>query len=259
MPDSLQSRSDDEQRRARQLLLIKIALAAAVALILILALTLSEEPGTSEPAPTAQVVKPISSALPDTPAGESIEDAAMRALKTSEEAAQIQSAVLAEQKSMPQTASGVAEETADPTAPVLGAPLAASMPSSGQAESSGRLVLGQQPATRAAQPAANRAAPRVALATPATPVTVPPPAPVASSVAPRPVPPNFLVQAGVFANHGNAEELRNRLVAAGIPAQIESRVQVGPFGTKQEALAAQQKLRALGLDGGMLVPRPSAK
>ncbi|MEW6164025.1 MAG: SPOR domain-containing protein [Pseudomonadota bacterium] len=65
----------------------------------------------------------------------------------------------------------------------------------------------------------------------------------------------FLVQVGVFSNHANAEELVQKLQAAGIPAQIESRVQVGPFASRAEADAARVKLKALGLDDGMLVRR----
>lgn len=65
----------------------------------------------------------------------------------------------------------------------------------------------------------------------------------------------FLVQIGVFSNHANAEELVTRLQAAGIPAQIESRVQVGPFASRAEADAARAKLKALGIDDGLLVRR----
>ena len=64
----------------------------------------------------------------------------------------------------------------------------------------------------------------------------------------------FLVQVGVFSNLGNAEELRKKLADAGIPAQIEARVQVGPFATQAEAAAAQNKLRSLGMDPGMVLP-----
>jgi len=63
----------------------------------------------------------------------------------------------------------------------------------------------------------------------------------------------FLVQVGVFFNLSNAEELRKKLVDAGIPAQIEARVQVGPFATKAEAAAVQQKLKSLGVEPGMLL------
>lgn len=67
-------------------------------------------------------------------------------------------------------------------------------------------------------------------------------------------PPNgFVLQIGVFSNVANAEDLRKRLVDAGIPAHIEARVQVGPFASQAEAVAAQQKLRALGMEPGMLI------
>lgn len=62
----------------------------------------------------------------------------------------------------------------------------------------------------------------------------------------------YVLQMGVFNNVANAEELRAKLELAGIPAQIEARVQVGPFKTREEADAAREKLRALGLDGGIL-------
>lgn len=63
----------------------------------------------------------------------------------------------------------------------------------------------------------------------------------------------FILQVGVFLNLSNAEDLRRRLVDAGIPAHIEARVQVGPFASQAEAVAAQQKLRALGMEPGMLI------
>jgi cell division protein FtsN len=66
---------------------------------------------------------------------------------------------------------------------------------------------------------------------------------------------HFLVQVGVFSNHANAEELVSKLHEAGIPAQIESRVQVGPFVSRAEADAARAKLKAMGLDDGLLVRR----
>lgn len=65
----------------------------------------------------------------------------------------------------------------------------------------------------------------------------------------------FLVQVGVFSSHANAEELTNKLHEAGIPAHIESRVQVGPFASRMEADAARAKLKAMGLDEGLLVRR----
>lgn len=63
----------------------------------------------------------------------------------------------------------------------------------------------------------------------------------------------FALQVGVFANARNAEELRARLTLAGIPSQAETRVHVGPFRTRTEAVAALAKLKALGLDRSQLV------
>jgi DedD protein len=63
----------------------------------------------------------------------------------------------------------------------------------------------------------------------------------------------FLVQMGVFNNISNAEDLRAKLEMAGVPTQIEARVQVGPFSTREEAEAARQKLVALGMEPGLLV------
>lgn len=88
--------------------------------------------------------------------------------------------------------------------------------------------------------------------------------PASSQAAPAPAKPlaqvvegarRFLVQVGVFSNHANAEEMVQKLQAAGIPAQIESRVQVGPFASQVEANAARAKLKELGIDDGLLVRR----
>lgn len=67
----------------------------------------------------------------------------------------------------------------------------------------------------------------------------------------------FLLQAGVFASAERAEELHAKLTLSGIPTQIETRVQVGPFRTRQEALAAQAKLKALGIDSLLVMPKGS--
>ncbi|WP_158239279.1 SPOR domain-containing protein [Uliginosibacterium sp. TH139] len=64
----------------------------------------------------------------------------------------------------------------------------------------------------------------------------------------------FILQVGVFSNPGNAEELHNKLRQAGIPTQLETRVQVGPFSSKEEAVKAQDRLKKLGIGGGMLLP-----
>lgn len=63
----------------------------------------------------------------------------------------------------------------------------------------------------------------------------------------------FILQLGVFNNIANAEELRAKLEQNGIPSQIEARVQLGPFQTRQEAEAMREKLRALGMETGLLM------
>ncbi len=67
----------------------------------------------------------------------------------------------------------------------------------------------------------------------------------------------FLLQAGVFTSTERAEELHAKLTLNGIPTQVETRVQVGPFHTRQEALAAQARLKALGIDSLLVMPKGS--
>lgn len=67
---------------------------------------------------------------------------------------------------------------------------------------------------------------------------------------PRPVSSNsgYTVQAGVFLHASNAENMLRQVQSAGIPAYLETRVQIGPFKSQQEADAAVKKLRKLGLE-----------
>ena len=65
----------------------------------------------------------------------------------------------------------------------------------------------------------------------------------------------FAVQAGVFSDPRRAEELHARLALEGIPSTIEARVQAGPFKSKEEAEAARIKMKALGIDAVMLMPK----
>lgn len=58
----------------------------------------------------------------------------------------------------------------------------------------------------------------------------------------------YSVQAGVFLHASNAEKLLAQIQAAGIPAYLETRVQIGPFKTKAEAEAAVSKLKKLGIE-----------
>ena len=65
----------------------------------------------------------------------------------------------------------------------------------------------------------------------------------------------FLLQAGVFSNVQRAEELHARLTLSGVPSTLETRVQVGPFKTRQEAEAAQAKLKELGVEAILVPPK----
>lgn len=64
----------------------------------------------------------------------------------------------------------------------------------------------------------------------------------------------YVLQFGFFSSAARAEELKARLAQAGIPAQVETRLVVGPFVDRREALAAQARLREKGIDTGVLLP-----
>lgn len=85
------------------------------------------------------------------------------------------------------------------------------------------------------------------------PVAAPPHRAPASRPVTQAVERRYALQMGVFGNMANAEDLRAKLVANGIPATIEARVSVGPFRTRQEVDAARAKLKELGLDDGLLI------
>ncbi len=122
-------------------------------------------------------------------------------------------------------------------------------------------VAAQPVLPRASQPLplapARPAESRVAPVTATPPRTAPPSA--AGQPQPPPMPPRlfagYALQAGVFANPRHAEELHARLTLEGIPSTIEARVQVGPFKNREEAEATRVKLKALGIDAVMLMPK----
>lgn len=134
-----------------------------------------------------------------------------------------------------------------------------------------------------AQPVAPKPAPAPQAAKPAPAVPAPPPAAapapaartpveprVAQPLAPRPpeaVPPahqvpaplrlfaGYVVQAGVFTSVQRAEELHAKLTLNGIPSTLEARVQAGPFKNRAEAAAAQEKMKALGIEAVLIPPK----
>jgi DedD protein len=96
---------------------------------------------------------------------------------------------------------------------------------------------------------------------PATPPLVSPAEPAQPSASPpaviRPAT-GFVVQAGVFTNPQHAEDIYAKLVQNGIPATLETRVQVGPFKTQAEAQAVRAKMKALGIEA-VVLPPPSGR
>jgi DedD protein len=66
--------------------------------------------------------------------------------------------------------------------------------------------------------------------------------------------PRYMLQLGVFNHPDNARQLLAKLSGAGIAAQAETRVQVGPFATREEAETAIRKLKAIGVESTLLIP-----
>lgn len=65
----------------------------------------------------------------------------------------------------------------------------------------------------------------------------------------------FIVQLGVFAESGNADELAARVKAWGYTTQLHARVVVGPYPDQQSAQAALQKLqRERSMEGVVIMP-----
>jgi cell division protein FtsN len=117
----------------------------------------------------------------------------------------------------------------------------------------------------AAQPALPRATPSVRPAASQPKAAAPAQAaptrsePAAAAVPPQPSPPRlfsgYALQAGVFSDPRRAEELHARLILEGIPSTIEARVQVGPFNSRAEAEAAREKMKTMGIDAVLLLPK----
>ncbi|MDR1994586.1 SPOR domain-containing protein [Azonexus sp.] len=149
-----------------------------------------------------------------------------------------------------------------PAAEAPPAPVVEPKPTAGTGAELGSAPVGQRPASAPATPPAPRQAP-VARPAPVVEETAPPqlvaptPAPAAAPVKP-PVAARlfsgFVLQAGVFSSPQLAEELRAKLTLSGVPSSVETRVQVGPFHTRQEAEAAQARLKELGIQTILIAP-----
>lgn len=121
----------------------------------------------------------------------------------------------------------------------------------------GRAVVTEsKPAPVAAgKPAEHAPAPAAAAPVRDEPAVAKEPAPTRTQPSPPRLFSGYAVQAGVFSDPRRAEALQARLVSEGIPATIESRVQVGPFKTQAEAEAARARMKELGIDSVMLMPK----
>lgn len=191
-------------------------------------------PAKSEPPPVAEPVKEEPAAAPapaaDAKPGEPVAEAKQEPVVVAKQ----------EQKAAP-------EGTVAPGAPPL-QPLPPEKPLTRPATSRPASIRPAEPVPPAASPAA-RPEPARELAQSHVPARRAP----ASRPITQPDERQYALQVGVFSNVANAEDLRAKLEMNGIPARIEARVHVGPFGSKEEAEAARAKLKELGLDGGLLV------
>ncbi len=105
-----------------------------------------------------------------------------------------------------------------------------------------------------ATPASTPATAPAAVAAPAPAAAVPAPVAVVKAPVASETQGGYAVQVGVFGTAAQAEALRSRLSAAGIPAQLETRVVVGPFNDRRDAVAAQNRLQDKGFSAGELIP-----
>lgn len=123
-------------------------------------------------------------------------------------------------------------------------------------------VQHQAPAAAAAQPVPSR----VTEARPAAPAEEPSqaarpaatPAPAGGSTLGGRLFKGYALQAGVFSDVSGAEEVRAKLMLNNIPSTLEVRIHVGPFKTREEADAAREKMKALGIDAMLLTPPKGA-
>jgi len=150
-------------------------------------------------------------------------------------------AVLENRQKLPSTATNLKSPVARVPTPVVQPP----QPEP-EATAAPAIVPPVQRAPAPVEPAPAKPSARVQEAKPPAAVT----APVVSRLFS-----GFLLQAGVFTSIQRAEELHARLTLSGIPSSLETRVQVGPFKSKQEAEAAQAKLRELGVETILVPPR----
>ena len=112
-------------------------------------------------------------------------------------------------------------------------------------------------ATVAPAPAVAQAPAAVQVAAAARPSPAAPAQAAAAGAAPAPrasAEGAYYLPLGAFPTAEQAEVLRARLSAEGVPSHLETRVLVGPFADRRDALAAQARLREKGFTPGELLP-----
>lgn len=65
----------------------------------------------------------------------------------------------------------------------------------------------------------------------------------------------YVVQLGIFSSPVNAQTLQKQLQRAGIPARLETRVQLGPFKDKRDAEKALARAKKMGIEAVMTSSR----
>lgn len=244
MSEPNEALSPDAEEALKKRLLTRIAIAGGAVVVLLGGLAVFDAVFVSPPSPR-EVARVSEQAEEPKESKESKEAKAAESVPAATEPAP-----LAQQEAAPQVPAAVPE------------------PPTFTPEGSSSVTTRPAP-TASARPLTPPATARPAMIKPPEPLAAARPGPGPGREAVRPPPPStatlsrplsqalesarqFVVQMGVFSSAANAEELRAKLELNGIPAQIESRVQVGPFLTRVEAEAARDRLRAIGMEPGIL-------
>lgn len=228
----------EEQRRLRVQLIWRLGFAVALIAGVLAVIAWLDREREAPTTPVLEASLPVRIAPPMEMASEAASEVAAEIPETEEIASEI---ATEETASEPDTASAIA--TAIPTTTPSATPT----------------LIASRRTAPSTSPQPGHLAVR-AVATPARPLIVLPQKPsmaevVRPSALPRPSMPahppisasQYTVQAGSFLHASNAEKLLQQLQGAGIPAYLETRVQIGPFANKAEADAAMAKLRKMGI------------
>ncbi|GAA5785226.1 SPOR domain-containing protein [Chitiniphilus shinanonensis] len=233
-----------EQHRLKEQVFWRLGIAAGLIVIILAGIYLLDRPAPETPQVAVTPAKPrIAVVATPTPAIASVPAAASLPAEAS-----------APTSSAPARTTPTVEPPAPPAAtpaPTQAAAMtAAPTPIPAPRETMPSRLAGATPTPAAARPAPiiRPTAPTLARpGAPTSPAVAAPPTPQALRTA-QDEPAAYTVQAGVFLHADNAEKLLRQLQKAGIPAYLETRVQIGPFKTKAEAEAAKRQLRALGIE-----------